>query len=216
VESESIQSARKPVRIPGKMDRPTMVLLIIGGAVVLAGLVLLLLVGGLIWLRVDRRGPVGPEHQRQIETARPGGVAAQPSQQPGDVFGPVTERVVNDGATANGNGAALENQPPVVVETFPASGVKEVAPGEVEIRVRFSRPVAGDGWNWLPAWEGSAPVMIGRPRFENDHRTCVLKVKLQPGAAYGFWINPAQSQTLRDNASRPVVSYLVVFRTRTN
>jgi serine/threonine-protein kinase len=194
--------------------------LIAGGAVVLAGLVfLLLLAGGLIWLRVDWRGHVGQErgYPQQIETARPGGVAAQPPQQPGDVVGttPIPTRLMQSGPV-QGYGAALENQPPVVVETFPASGTKDAAPGEVEIRVRFSRPVVGDGWNWLPAWEGSAPVVIGRPRFEKDHKTCVLKVKLQPGAAYGFWINPEQSQILRDGDSRPVVPYLVIFRTRSN
>ena len=56
----------------------------------------------------------------------------------------------------------LAKQPPVVVETFPVSGARDVAPGETEIRVRFSKPMTDGSWSWSTAM-GKFLAGIHRP-----------------------------------------------------
>ena len=53
--------------------------------------------------------------------------------------------------------------------------------------------------------------MIGEPRYESDHRTCVINVKLEPGRTYGFWINSEEHQYFTDKGGRPAVPYLLGF-----
>ncbi len=83
----------------------------------------------------------------------------------------------------------LNKQPPVVVETYPMSGARDVPPGETEIRVRFSKPMTDGSWSWSTAWEDSTPEFVGAPHYEANGRTCVAKVKLEPGRTYAFWLN---------------------------
>ena len=109
---------------------------------------------------------------------------------------------------------SLENQPPVVVNTFPPSGAVDVQPGEMEIRVRFSKPMATDTWSWSTAWENSTPEFIGEPRYESDSRTCALKVKLEAGHTYGFWLNSDKFLNFRDSENRPATPYLLIFKTK--
>jgi tetratricopeptide (TPR) repeat protein len=108
----------------------------------------------------------------------------------------------------------LAEQPPVVVETFPVSGAREVQPGEAEIRVRFSKPMAGGSWSWSTAWENSTPEFIGQPHYEADGRTCAVKVKLEPGKTYAFWLNSDQFKNFTDRAGQAAVPYLLIFQTQ--
>jgi Flp pilus assembly protein TadD len=108
----------------------------------------------------------------------------------------------------------LAEQPPVVVETFPVSGAREVQPGETEIRVRFSKPMADGSWSWSTAWENSTPEFIGQPHYEADGRTCAVKVKLEPGRTYAFWLNSNQFKNFTDRAGQAAVPYLLIFQTQ--
>ncbi len=110
----------------------------------------------------------------------------------------------------------LAEQPPVVVETFPVSGAQDVAPGEVEIRVRFSKPMSDGSWSWSTAWEDSTPESVGAPHYLDDHRTCVVKVRLAAGKSYGWWLNSEKFKNFRDQAGQPAVPYLLTFQTRTD
>jgi hypothetical protein len=83
----------------------------------------------------------------------------------------------------------LETTPPVVVKTVPEGGSIAVPSGETEIRVTFSKQMRDGSWSWSTAWKDSTPGMIGKPFYDADKRTCVIKVKLEPGKAYGYWIN---------------------------
>src|SRR6478752_6406548 len=83
----------------------------------------------------------------------------------------------------------LDTTPPVVVKTIPEAGSKELPPGTAEIRVTFSKPMADQSWSWSTAWKDSVPEMVGKPRYEADQKTCVLKVKLEPDKTYGYWLN---------------------------
>jgi tRNA A-37 threonylcarbamoyl transferase component Bud32 len=108
----------------------------------------------------------------------------------------------------------LSEQPPVVVETFPVSGARDVAPGETEIRVRFSKEMADGSWSWSTAWENSTPEFLGQPHYEPDDRTCVTEVKLEPGRTYAFWLNSENFHNFKDVDGRPAVPYLLIFQTK--
>ena len=110
----------------------------------------------------------------------------------------------------------LAAQPPVVVETFPLSGAKDVPAGETEIRVRFSKPMSNGSWSWSTAWGNSTPESVGEPHYLDDRRTCVMKVLLEPGKSYGWWLNSDQFKNFQDRAGQPAVPYLLTFQTKAN
>ena len=110
----------------------------------------------------------------------------------------------------------LAKQPPVVVETFPVSGARDVPPGDTEIRVRFSKDMADQSWSWSTVWEDSTPQTIGTPHYESDSRTCVLRAKLEPGHTYAYWLNSNQFKNFTDRDGRPAVPYLLIFQTKPN
>ncbi|MGD1018713.1 MAG: protein kinase [Verrucomicrobiia bacterium] len=111
-------------------------------------------------------------------------------------------------------GETVASQPPVVVRTQPLSGARDTEPGIAEIRVTFSKEMADGSWSWAQAWRNSTPERVGEPRYESDHRTCVINVKLEPGRTYGFWINSEEFQNFKDRGGRTAVPYLLVFRTK--
>jgi serine/threonine protein kinase len=122
--------------------------------------------------------------------------------------------VQNANSSAERSRETLAKQPPVVVETFPVSGARDVAPGEIEIRARFSKPMADGSWSWSTAWENSTPDFIGTPHYEADARTCVAKVKLEPGKTYAFWLNSEKFLNFKDSENRPAIPYLLIFQTK--
>lgn len=105
---------------------------------------------------------------------------------------------------------------PVVVKTVPEAGSKDVAPGESEIRITFSKPMADQSWSWSSAWKDSAPESIGKPKYDADQKTCVLKVKLAPDTTYGYWINSEKFHGFQDQQHHPAIPYLFVFKTKAN
>jgi hypothetical protein len=129
---------------------------------------------------------------------------------PEDAFKPATATIEN----GSDDDLTLAKQPPVVVETFPLSGARDVAPGEVAIRVRFSKPMMDGSWSWSTAWENSTPDFIGTPHYESDACTCVAKAKLEPGHAYAFWLNSEKFLNFKDSEGRPAIPYLLIFQTR--
>jgi RNA polymerase sigma-70 factor (ECF subfamily) len=108
----------------------------------------------------------------------------------------------------------IDSMPPVVVKTIPEAGIKDVAPGEMEIKVTFSKEMTDQSWSWSTAWKDSTPESIGKPHYEADRRTCVLKVKLEPGKTYGWWINSQNFHGFQDKQGHSAVPYLLVFRTK--
>lgn len=108
----------------------------------------------------------------------------------------------------------IDNMPPVVVKTVPEAGSKDVAPGVVEIKVTFSKKMMNESWSWSTAWEHSDPDVVGKPHYEADGLTCVLKVKLEPNKTYGYWLNSKKFLNFKDDEGRPAIPYLLVFKTR--
>jgi len=103
---------------------------------------------------------------------------------------------------------------PVVVKTVPEAGTKDVAPGEMEIKVTFSKDMMDQSWSWATAWQDSTPEGIGKPHYDADHKTCVLKVKLEPNKTYGYWINSQKFHGFKDAQGHSAVPYLLVFQTK--
>jgi len=103
---------------------------------------------------------------------------------------------------------------PVVVKTVPEAGSKDVAPGIVEIKVTFSKEMTDQSWSWSTAWQNSCPDFIGKPRFDTDKRTCIVKVKLEAGKTYGWWLNSGRFHGFQDTGNRAAVPYLLVFKVK--
>jgi hypothetical protein len=108
----------------------------------------------------------------------------------------------------------VDSTAPVVVKTTPQAGLKDVAPGVTEIKVTFSKEMADQSWTWSTAWNNSCPDGIGAPHFEADHKTCVMKVKLEPNKTYGYWLNSQRFHGFKDTKGHSAVPYLFVFQTK--
>lgn len=107
----------------------------------------------------------------------------------------------------------LEGQPAVVVRSYPVSGATDIAPGEIEIAVTFSKAMQEGSFTWAVEWAGSVPEIGERPAFTADHRTCVLKATLAPGRTYAFRLN-GSNQNFKDENGNPALPYLLTFSTR--
>lgn len=110
----------------------------------------------------------------------------------------------------------IDNFAPVVVKTVPEAGSKDVSPGEFEVKVTFSKEMADQSWSWCTAWENSTPDSLGKPHYDANHRTCVMKVKLEPGKTYGWWINSQKFHGFQDSQHHPAIPYLLTFKVRDN
>jgi hypothetical protein len=113
-----------------------------------------------------------------------------------------------------GHAQNIDSIAPVVVKTVPEAGTKDVPPGEFEIKVTFSKEMSDGSWSWSSAWENSTPDGIDKPHYDADHKTCILKVKLDPDKTYGYWINSQNFHNFRDSQGHPAVPYLLVFHTK--
>jgi hypothetical protein len=107
----------------------------------------------------------------------------------------------------------IETMPPVVVKTVPEAGRTDVAPGITEIQVTFSKDMADGSWSWTQPWPDANPTALDKPKYADDHKTCTLKVLLEPNKTYAYWLNSAKFQNFKDRQGHPAVPYLLVFQT---
>ena len=110
----------------------------------------------------------------------------------------------------------IDSFAPVVVKTLPEAGSKDVPSGEYEVKITFSKIMTDQSWSWCSVWQNSDPKSLGKPHFEADHKTCVMKVKLEPGKTYGWWINSQNFHGFKDQQGHSAVPYLLVFQTKGN
>jgi len=101
---------------------------------------------------------------------------------------------------------------PRVVQTVPASGSADVDTSVREIRVTFDADMRPHSWSWVQVDEDSYPDTRGKPYYD-DHRTCVLPVKLKPGTEYVVWINGGRFDNFRGVDGRAAKPYEIRFRT---
>ena len=108
----------------------------------------------------------------------------------------------------------MDSAAPVVVKTVPEAGTKDVPSGEYEIRITFSKEMMDNSWSFSTAWQNSDPKAVGKPHYETDHKTCVMKVKLEPGKTYGYWLNSQRFTNFKDTQGHTAVPYLLTFKTK--
>ena len=108
----------------------------------------------------------------------------------------------------------IDNFAPVVVKTVPEAGSQDVPAGEYEVKITFSKEMADQSWSWATAWQNSDPQSLDKPHYEADHKTCVMKVKLEPGKTYGWWINSQKFHGFQDTQNHPAIPYLLTFKTK--
>lgn len=108
----------------------------------------------------------------------------------------------------------LESAPPVVVKSTPVAGASDVDPATNEIKVTFSKEMQDGSWSWCTLGDDSFPETTGKPKYQDDRRTCVLPVKLRPGKTYAVWLNTEKFQNFKDAQGRTAVPYLLVFKTK--
>ena len=133
---------------------------------------------------------------------------------PTNLFAYATASALGALAFTNVRAQDIDSMPPVVVKTVPESGSKNVAPGVVEIKVLFSKEMMDKSWSPSDAWRGSTPQIVGPPKYEADSKTWVVKVRLDPGKTYGYWLNSQKFINFKDAQGHPAVPYLLVFQTK--
>ena len=112
-------------------------------------------------------------------------------------------------------GQDIDSMAPVVVKTVPEAGSKDVSPGEMEIRVTFSKDMMNGSWSACQISDETFPKSgDGKMHYLPDKRTCVMPVKLEPGKTYVIWLNRGQFQAFRDTYRNSSVPYLLVFQTK--
>ena len=88
------------------------------------------------------------------------------------------------------------------VPTFPFRGVK------------FIREMMDNSWSWVRMSPETFRHIIGQPHYLQDRKTCVLKVRLEPGRTYVIWFNSEKFRNFRDTDGLSAIPYLLVFETR--
>lgn len=107
----------------------------------------------------------------------------------------------------------IESMPPVVIKTVPESGSKEVAAGETEIKVTFSKDMRDKSWSLVGPVAGPDFGSSAQPRYDADHKTWILKVKLEPNTTYAYWLNHNNFQNFKDRQGHAAIPYLLSFKT---
>ena len=122
---------------------------------------------------------------------------------------------VATGARWDDGPVTLATLPPVVVKTVPEAGAADVDPATAEVTVTFSKEMADGTWSWATVSADTFPgTDDGRPKYQDDKKTCVLPVKLEPGKTYAVWVNSPKFRNFKDAAGTPAVPYLLAFQTK--
>jgi hypothetical protein len=129
------------------------------------------------------------------------------------IIGAICQFAPQTGTAQDDSARDVDSFRPVIVKTVPEAGSKNVAPGEFEIKITFSKKMTDHSWSWSTAWENSTPEFIGDPKYDAAHKTCTVTVKLEPNKTYGFWLNSDNFHGFQDAQGRPAVPYLLVFQT---
>ena len=79
--------------------------------------------------------------------------------------------------------------------------------------VTFDREMTDKSWAVVGSPENQ-PKSSGAPAYDEAKRVLTLKVELEPGRSYRFWLNSAKSQGFRAKDGTPLEPLEVTFTTR--
>ncbi len=102
--------------------------------------------------------------------------------------------------------------PPQIVKTVPKRGATGVDPKLDEITVKFDRDMSG-GMSWTGGPPLFPPIDESRKARWTDRRTCILPVKLEPGAYYRLGINSSSYQNFRSRQGVAAPATALYFTT---
>ena len=110
---------------------------------------------------------------------------------------------------------SVKSLPASVIKTVPESGNTNVdATATTQIKVTFSKGMMDGSWSWSQISDETFPQLIGKPRYLDDKKTCVVDVKLQPKKTYVIWLNSQKFGNFKDADGKSAVPYLLVFQTK--
>ncbi len=110
---------------------------------------------------------------------------------------------------------SVKSLPPSIIKTVPECGNTNVdATATTQIKVTFSKAMKDGSWSWSQISDETFPQMIGKPRYLDDKKTCVMDVKLQPEKTYVIWLNSQKFGNFKDADGKSAVPYLLVFQTK--
>jgi hypothetical protein len=118
---------------------------------------------------------------------------------------------ISEASHAGDQGKSLN---PAVIKTVPGSGAKNVDPSISEIQVTFNKEMMDKSWSWVQVAPENFPQLTDSPRYLEDRRTCVVKVKLEPGKTYIIWLNTQKFTNFKDKDGHPAEPYLLMFETK--
>ena len=102
---------------------------------------------------------------------------------------------------------------PAVLSMSPANGANAVDPSTAELRITFNVAMAS-GFSWTGGGVNYPPMREGeRPHWTEDHRTCVLPVRLEPNHAYKLGLNSPSHKNFKSAAGVPLDPVVYTFQT---
>jgi hypothetical protein len=103
---------------------------------------------------------------------------------------------------------SVKSLPPSVIKTVPECGNTKVdATATTQIRVTFSKDMMDGSWSWSQISDETFPQIIGKPRYWDDKKTCVVNVKLQAKKTYVIWLNSQRFGNFKDADGKSAVPY---------
>ncbi len=106
-----------------------------------------------------------------------------------------------------------KTQKPVVLTMTPANGAVAVDPKTTELQVCFSVPM-GAGFSWTGGGPEYPALQEGKgPRWAEDHRSCVLPVRLEPNRQYRLRLNSPSHKNFQSAAGVPLDPVVYTFKT---
>jgi len=123
----------------------------------------------------------------------------------------VESKQVGPGPQATSQSASKPATEPMVVETYPTHGAKNVAPTLREVRIRFNQRM-DQSTHCISPGGGSFPEIIGQPHWEDDY-TFVLAVRVQPSSMYEVTINMGEGEKFRSQSGQVAPSNVIDFQT---
>jgi hypothetical protein len=119
------------------------------------------------------------------------------------------------GGVASGETVSLKSLPPSIINTVPQCGDTKVdALSTNRIQVTFSKDMTDGSWSWVKISDDTFPQLLGKPKYLEDKRTCVIDTKLEPNKIYVIWVNSEKFQNFKDTDGNVAVPYLLFFQTK--
>ena len=110
---------------------------------------------------------------------------------------------------------SVKSMPPSVVKAIPQCGDTNVdSSAAKQIKVTFSKDMMDGSWSWSQISAETFPRIVGKPRYLDDKRTCVLNVELEAKRTYVVWFNTEKLSGFKDTDGKSAVPYLLVFQTK--